>query len=305
MKSCRGLVFLLVVVAGLGGCSRSYKEAQSSALGSEHSTFYRQPSTYDQAVQRQESIPEAVGSVGGVPGGVAFQQDKKIVRSAELALLVNDVDEASAKIRNLALQQNGEIDQVREWSPSERTREGELHVRVPADKLEAALKQIKSVAISVSNERLVATDVTRQYTDNAARMHSLQAEEQQYLQILKQAKSIQDILDVTEHLTEVRTQIEQLQGEINVMSHDIAMSAVAIMLSQNAPEGGLLGSWHPLLNARRSVRSMIEGLGDWADSAIAFAIYLPLLALWILSICLILWIAWKILRYLWRHRKAS
>jgi hypothetical protein len=254
--------------------------------------------TYDQKAQ-----PAPGGVIGGVPGGEPHVQpfDKKIIRNAELALIVQNVDEASAKIRNFTLQQKGEIDQVRGWSPSEHTREGELHVRVAADELESALKQFKSVALSVTNEQLSATDVTRQYADNDARMRSLQAEEQQYLQILKQAKSVQDVLDVTEKLTDVRTQIEQLQAEINVMSHDIAMSAVAITLSQNAPEGSALGSWHPLVNARRSIRNMVESVGDWVDSIISIVIYLPVMALWLLTIGAILLIAWKVFRLIQRR----
>ena len=237
-------------------------------------------------------------AIGGVPGRAAYipQADKKVIHTAELSLVVDNVEEASAKIRSFTLRADGEIDQARIWSLSEKTREGELHIRIPAEDLEPALKQFKAVGLRVTNEQLNATDVARQFADNAARMHSLQAEEQQYLQILKQAKSIQDILDITEKLTDVRTQIEQLQANIDLMSHDIAMSLVTIGLSQNAPVSESLGGWHPLLNARRSFKNMVENLGDWIDAIISFAIFLPVIALWILTVGGIVWIAWKLFR---------
>ena len=158
---------------------------------------------------------ELVSSVEGTmpappPAGDAVRQDpdKKVIRTAELAFVVTNVGDASAKLRALVEQSRGEIDQAREWSPSEDSREGELHVRVPADDLDAVLLQFKAVASRVTSEQVSASDVTRQYADNAAHMRSLQAEEQQYLLILKQAKSVKDVLEVTEKLNEVRSQIE-------------------------------------------------------------------------------------------------
>ena len=173
---------------------------------------------------------------------------------------------------------------------------------MPADDLDAVLQQFKGVAASVTSEQVSASDVTRQYADNAAHMRSLQAEEQQYLVILKQARSVKDVLEVTEKLNEVRSQIEQLQTDINVMSHDIAMSAIAITLTQNAPEGRIFGTWHPVLNARRSLRTMLAGLGDWLDAIVSLVIYLPVLVLWTLTIGGILWVAWKIVRIFLRRR---
>jgi uncharacterized protein DUF4349 len=295
MKS-RALL-LILAIAFTVGCHRStsFLEADQRVASKGTEQYFHAP---------LQATAFATGIVGGIPHQEADNADKKVIHTAELALVVDNVEEASSKIRALTLQQHGEIDQSRVWTPSEHDREGELHVRVPSNNLEVALKQFKAVALRVTNEQLSATDVTRQYSDNAARMRSLQAEEQQYLQILKQAKSVQDVLEVTEKLTEVRTQIEQLQGEINVMSHDIAMSAVAISLSQNAPEGNALSGWHPLLNARRSTRNMIASLGDWFDSIIAIVIYLPVIALWVTTISAILLIVWRVFRLI-RNRSRT
>lgn len=294
MKSCALTLTLLVLSLSLG-CNRS-RQVDMAAVAQPRASL----AEYSPASPERDKLPAGpvAGVIGGVPGRAAIiaNDDKKVIHTAELSLVVDNVEDASTKIRALTLHANGEIDQARIWSLSEKTREGELHIRIPAEALEPALKQIKAVGLRVTNEQLGATDVTRQFADNAARMHSLQAEEQQYLQILKQAKSIQDILDITEKLTDVRTQIEQLQASINVMSHDIAMSLVTIGLSQNAPVGEALGGWHPLLNARRSFKNMVENLGDWIDAIISFAIFLPVIALWVLSIGGIVWIAWKFFR---------
>ena len=250
------------------------------------------------------------GTAGGVPGGASgalqrydVKMDKSIIRTAELSLVVKNVPDALTQLRRLTLQQQGDVDESRQWSLSDRSREASLIVRVPSARLDLAIKEFESLALQITNERLVATDVTRQYTDHQARMRSLQAEEQQYLQILKQAKSVQDVLDVTEKLTDVRNSIEQLQTDINNMQHEIAMSSIAISVTQNEPQPTGFARWHPVLNAQRATRGMVESLGDWLDSVVSILIYLPVIILWLLTVGAIVAVFWKLLRFAWELKK--
>jgi hypothetical protein len=291
------LFAIFAILFLLAGCNRREQAPAQQSLA----TYLSAPS--DGKARSQRSMPPQ-GVAGGVPGG-AYNADKKVVHNVQLALVVQNVADTSSRLRGITMKYQGEVDQIREWSPSEHTREGDLQLRIPSDRLESALAEFKSVAREVTNESVNATDVTRQFVDNAARMRSLQAEEQQYLTILKQAKSVEDVLAVTEKLNEVRTQIEELQAGINVMSHDVAMSAIAIQLSQNAPESGVLASWRPWKSSRESMRGMIESLGYWFDSAVSFLIYLPVILLWVLTVGVPVFVAWKLLRFYWRRQKGT
>jgi hypothetical protein len=48
------------------------------------------------------------------------------------------------------------------------------------------------MGLRVETEKIEAQDVTPQYTGQEANLHNLKAEEQQYLLILKQAKTVKD-----------------------------------------------------------------------------------------------------------------
>ena len=103
-----------------------------------------------------------------------------------------------------------------------------LVVRVPASGLVAALAEYKKLAVRTDHEQVSGRDVTREFYDNEAHLRNLRAEEEQYLTIMKQAHSVTDILQVSEKLSDVRDRIERLQAQIQVMNHDIEMSAVAL-----------------------------------------------------------------------------
>ena len=77
-------------------------------------------------------------------------------------------------------------------------------VRIPAEEFEDVRSKIHELGIRVQSENLQAQDVTKQYVDQGARLRNLQAQELQYLGILKSAKTVKDTLEVSEKLEEVR-----------------------------------------------------------------------------------------------------
>ena len=84
-----------------------------------------------------------------------------------------------------------------------------LTIRVPAARFAEVEAEIRKLGLRVEGEQMEAEDVTRQYVDQQARLRNLHAQEAQYLAILKQARSVKDILDVSEKLNGVRGEIEQ------------------------------------------------------------------------------------------------
>ena len=69
--------------------------------------------------------------------------------------------------------------------------------------------------------------MTKQYIDQGARLRNLQAEERQYLAILKRAATVKDTLEVSGKLDEVRSAIEQQQAEFDALSRQTETVAIA------------------------------------------------------------------------------
>lgn len=224
--------------------------------------------------------------------------DRKLIRNGALDLLVNDVGEAVAKIGSIVTGSGGYVEK------SNQTYSGghmaTLTVRVPAAKLDPVIADLKKLATAVDRENVEVRDVTREYIDLDAHLRNAQAEEAAYLQILKRATTIKDTLDVTEKLSDVRGRIEEMQGEMKWLTSQIEMSSLEITLRSEADTTVLGIHWRPIRQAKIAVSDMLSGLADWADSVVAFFIYLPLILLWIFSILVLLVIAWRLLRFLWR-----
>lgn len=265
----------------------------------------------DIKLQKQEA---AAGAASGVIGGTvsttadsvskndsldrSSTQTTKIIQASSLQLLVKDVDEANNQITNVTESIHGEIEKADISGAQGSTRAGEILVRVPAREMDAAVAAFRKNAIRVQSEHRESRDITREYMDSEARLRNLKAEEEQYLALLRRAGSMKDTLQVTEKISEVRGEIEQLQGELNWWSHQVAMSAIHISLAEE-PQATVAARWRPVFNAKNNLHEMLLGLGEWVDWVVAFLIDIPLILVWVCSVGGLLLGLWKIGRYAW------
>ncbi|HMO95861.1 MAG TPA: DUF4349 domain-containing protein, partial [Tepidiformaceae bacterium] len=67
--------------------------------------------------------------------------------------------------------------------------------------------------------------------DLSSRLRNLERTEQQYLELLARANSINDILTVQDRLAGVREQIEQIQGRLNVLDDMTELATVSVSIA--------------------------------------------------------------------------
>ena len=257
-------------------------------------------------LQGAEREQLAFVATNALPDSPIAAPDRKLIHNAELGLTVADVRTAAEHIRKITEAGGGQIDNLEITEGAGGSLAATLVVRVPAAGLENALAEYKKLAMRTDREQVSTRDVTREFYDNDAHLRNLRAEEQQYLTIMKQARSVAETLAVSEKLSDVRDRIERLQTQIQVMTHDVEMSAVSIALAQESDTRVFGIHWRPLYNAKVSLRELLVGLGEWMDWVIAVFIKLPLIFLWTLTVGAITWVVWKIGRAVWlRARRAK
>jgi hypothetical protein len=158
--------------------------------------------SYDRAVmsshpsrmisQASLMAPQAAGGSGN---GNQVIEDRKLLRTAALDMIVRSPAQTSAKIVQLVQAAGGFLlsSQVNGGADA---MSATLSIRVPAARFEDVRAQIRILGTRVDSEGLEAQDVTKQYVDQEARLHNLREQEQQYLGILRKAVTVKDTLEV-------------------------------------------------------------------------------------------------------------
>ena len=224
--------------------------------------------------------------------------DRKLIRQASLSLRVDSTDDAATDIRRLVAEADGYVAEVSSRLDGE-LRYYNLTLRLPGESLDSTLQAIRELADEVTSEHIGTQDVTSQFVDLEARLKSLTATETELRELLAESRERQhdaeDIMAIYRHLTEIRTQVETLQGQMNLLSNQIDYATVRVDLAPTESAKPVVArGWRPLETVRDSVRQLIANLSTAGDVLIRFVIaVLPIIA--VLGVVL-----WLVLRMLGR-----
>ena len=158
--------------------------------------------------------------------------DRMIVRTGNMSIVVEDVTTAINRITGLAESSQGYVVSSNSWRDNERL-SGTITIRIPAEGFSSIMKQIGDMAVEVTNQTSTAQDVTEEYVDLTAQLKTLEATEQQLLTIMTKAEKVEDILAVQAQLTTIQTQIEQTKGRMQYLEKTSAMSLITVSLTQS------------------------------------------------------------------------
>jgi uncharacterized protein DUF4349 len=226
---------------------------------------------------------------------------RKISRTGTIWLSVNDPLRALDQMTAIAQDFNGYVVNAQNQMRVVSGEEGMLTVRVPAERFDEFRARIKALAVRVDEENVEAKDVTKEFYDFDARLRSLHAQEEQYLQILKTAHTVEDTLKVTEHLNNVRGDIERAQGEFNFLQKTVEASVLDVHL-QTVPGGKFAAlGWQPLQRIKLELRDGLEAIGDYTGAMFALLVRLPAIMLWFVTVVFIVAMSWRVVRYAWRR----
>lgn len=240
-----------------------------------------------------ESSIAPMPPVPGPDGGAPAEGEEKIIKSASLDLLVANVDDTVKGINLIRTRLNGQIgnSNFREYSSGSRS--GEITIWVPSVNFDEAIVEIKKLALRVNNESVNVSDVSAQFVDLEARLKNLRATEEQYKEILKRSGKLSDVLDVTRELSSTRAQVEQLEGQRNYLSRQVALSSISVSLSQEASPSDLSDEWRPLAVLKAAAKETLAGLTDFVDDVLVLLVALPLILLKLAFYGAILWLLWR------------
>lgn len=110
-------------------------------------------------------------------------------------------------------------------------RSASMTLRIPQSKLDLFVSGVSETATVVRKSEN-AENITLRYADTEARLKSLQIEQERFLALLEKADTVETILILEEHLTELRYEIESYASTLKLYDNKVNYSTVTIDLSE-------------------------------------------------------------------------
>lgn len=263
----------------------SYDTAESTATFSEVSMDYDE----SKAVENQAST---------VTGGTSDNQDilanQKIIQTNYITMETTDFDNITTDVENLINEYLGYIESsqiighsINNYSKYN-TRNASYTFRVPAKDYESFINDLNSLG-NVVNERGGIENVTMQYYDLDARINSLKVEEKRLLEIVEEGAELSQVLEVENHLADVRYQIETYTAQLKNLGNKVDYGTVYLELREVIKES--VDSKPPITVAERISSGFSGSIKEIKDMFVNLFVSIitasPYLVFWVIIILLI------------------
>lgn len=160
---------------------------------------------------------------------------RKIIKTYNIELETKNYSASRDTIVNTAISLGGYISDSAEKDTlnfqNKKVRSAAFTVRVPSEKSDEYIAEI-SKNVSVLSKKLSTQDITTSYYDLESQLESLLEQETRIKKLMDEATNYTYLLQLDDKLTSIRTQINNINKQIQVYDKSVALSFVHITLSE-------------------------------------------------------------------------
>lgn len=270
-------------VSGVAKPAAAPPAASPGANAAGGASAARAPATASDTAAQSSS---ASTSTSPLPDTSAQILDRMVIRTAQLNVEVPDMESALTQARAIASRAGGYVsasDTHVEKVGDEDRMVANLTLQVRSDAADSAISDLRALG-KVTAENTGSQDVTDEYVDLDSNLRNLQASESAILKLMDRASQIQDVLSLQRELTNVRGQIERIQGRKTYLERRTDMATITLALRLPPPASSQIatgGAWNPIATALRGWQAsltVLRGVADVLIVVLAFSWWLVPLA---------------------------
>lgn len=210
----------LLLLLSLTACGASAPTKDNAA-----EIYYDAPA----AEEMDTELKTEAGSTSLLPA------DRKLIRTIRMEAETEDLtallDNLTARIAELG----GYVESKELYNGSSysgyRRRNLTMIVRIPAEQADAFVAQVGENSNVVSSSETV-DDVTLQYVDTESQVKALETEQARLMELLAQAETLEDILQIEARLTDVRYELERYASYLRTLENQVSYATVNINITE-------------------------------------------------------------------------
>lgn len=224
---------------------------------------------------------------------------RKLIRSAGVTLHTAAFEADAQRVQELLAQLGGYVENLYQYGDTEsgRARTLSLNMRVPADRLDTFLEGAQAIG-RVTDRNESTTDMTVQYADNAARLKTLRDKMARLQELLAQAESVSDLVEIEGAIADTQYQLDSYETAQRDIDRRVDMSSVNVTVVEDTPsatnEEITLGE-----RMQAGLKASVKWLGQFFRNMLVFVVMaLPV----IVPVTVIAVVAWIVVQ---KRRKAK
>jgi hypothetical protein len=155
------------------------------------------------------------------------ETEQKIIKTARLTFETKDPETTHQKILGLTQEFKGFVQSDHSGKNYGRINFN-LVIRIPAENFQNMINGISEGVDYFDQKEISRKDVTEEFVDLQARLNAKHKLEERYLQLLKQARNVKEMLEIERELSKIREEIEAKEGRLQYLQNKVSLSTIYI-----------------------------------------------------------------------------
>ena len=215
------LLMLLALLAGCGAKSSNTSAAMDYAVMEDAAA---------EVVMTGNSLSDSSSA-----GSTALPESRKWIITVDMTAETEDLDTLLTALDAKITELSGYVEDQSIYNgstySSRRYRSASLTVRIPAADVDQFTEKVQGIANVVRNNKS-QEDVTLSYVATESRVKALQTEEARLLELMEQAESMSDLLEIEARLTDVRYELERYTSQLRTYDNQIDYATIYLSIEE-------------------------------------------------------------------------
>lgn len=214
-----------------------YEADSAEAVAEGSAQGFTEEASTEQAMEDSAEAKQDGGSQKKISG--EDKTARKLIKTVSLWLETTVFDKLKKQVEDTVASYGGYIENSDYSAPQNggQLRSYSLTARIPADKLDAFVEETGWEG-TVTNKSENVEDVTLDYVDKTAYKESLEKEYEKVMELLEQAKDLDQILLLESKLSDLRYEINSYESQLRIYDNQIDYASIHIYISEVEYENG-------------------------------------------------------------------
>ena len=305
VRKLRWIVSALLVLLLLAGCGASSKG--DAMMAAPMAPMMNAAGSADYAMEETMAAESALSEESG--SETALPDSRKWIITVDMNAETEDLDALLTAVNQQIQDLGGYVENQGISNGSRyagfRYRNANLTIRIPAERVDQFTEKVGGISNVVRSSKNLE-DITLRYVDTESRMLALQTERDRLLELMEQAETMADLLEIEARLTDVRYELDSVTSRLRTYDNQVNYATVYLYIEEVKEYTPVAEKtvWQRI--SEGFVKSL-KGVGEGAvDAAVWFLVNIPYIlvygAILLAAVKLIIFLKKK--RPLKRPRKA-
>lgn len=168
------------------------------------------------------------------PEAPAMELQRKLIKEGQVEYETDQIDVTRQTVFAAVEKHKGYISSDNEFKSPGRI-SNTLVIRVPADNFDNLLREATAGVKKFDAREVNVKDVTEEFLDIQARLKTKKELEARFLELLKKANTVTEVLEIEKQIAALRSDIESVEGRLKYLENQVSLSTLTMTFYESTP----------------------------------------------------------------------